>query len=745
MDENILKNLCSKAKLDRDKGYDQIEKYLDAAVSPCNNDVVLQLEKVFADMFADSSLEWESKHGILMGSKALIKVPTVSEDFCTLLLMKAMEFADDVEFRVRIASGEVLGALCRKIGPRVYEECRSNVLLGILTNLERDPLTDSNISVQDETDRLIDKLSSSPRGEKRHGTEAAQIFHDTAGWKSLETWMKCLQSMIEGLGHHFNQFVDQELLDLIFRALTHTNRFVRETGYYVCSSIVECGVVQEDCCSKSYCGNYGASPDDSMMDEDNAIVKYGHQFAEYLGRGLADNWSQVRLASSVACRKFLQSLPSDQARHQFYPVLLPRMCLNRYYVAEGVRIYSQDTWKHITGSEGRQLVEMYIGQVVDYYVEATGADNHAVREAACACIAELGAKVSKDVVHTFIPQLLEALLICFNDDSWPVRDAACVACGNFVVCFPDESRSSLPALYPLFFNNLQDNIPSVRQGAALALCNVVKAYGEECFEEILKKVKEGLSDVEKQPENTEKYSDLDKGPATYGVVKKLRDNDMDLHTDKQMYSCGSLAPKMGRGNTSGGCMDHKFRKEPEPWELADGCIHVVAELCNLQQFARKVSELLPLVVKAVSYDHYTHHTQMKETLCQRLPHMASGLGKRYFKMYLEQFIDPIFISLSCDNALTSTAAANCLSELGKYLGPSILRGRIEQYNPRYLEQLPPDYGQGFIGMSRPGPSGASPFGGFPGECPRGPDNPLCVAPRSIPLDQFPSAPFPPRT
>jgi hypothetical protein len=34
-----------------------------------------------------------------------------------------------------------------------------------------------------------------------------------------------------------------------------------------------------------------------------------------------------------------------------------------------------------------------------------------------------------------------------------------------------------------------------------------------------------------------------------------------------MYSCGSLAPKMGRG---GGCMDHKFRKPPEPWELTDG-------------------------------------------------------------------------------------------------------------------------------------------------------------------------------
>ena len=32
-------------------------------------------------------------------------------------------------------------------------------------------------------------------------------------------------------------------------------------------------------------------------------------------------------------------------------------------------------------------------------------------------------------------------------------------------------------LYPLFFGNLSDSIPSVRQGAAMSLGNVVKAYG----------------------------------------------------------------------------------------------------------------------------------------------------------------------------------------------------------------------------------------------------------------------------
>ena len=97
--EEILKNLCSKAKLDRDKGFSQIEKYLASS----DNDAISFLEKKFTDMLVDSSNDWEIKHGILMGSKALAAVS--SEDFCSLLLNRAINLADDSEFRVRIVAG----------------------------------------------------------------------------------------------------------------------------------------------------------------------------------------------------------------------------------------------------------------------------------------------------------------------------------------------------------------------------------------------------------------------------------------------------------------------------------------------------------------------------------------------------------------------------------------------------------------------------------------------------------------
>jgi len=38
----------------------------------------------------------------------------------------------------------------------------------------------------------------------------------------------------------------------------------------------------------------------------------------------------------------------------------------RYYTAEGVKIYSQETWNAVTGGKGKQLVEQHIADVVPY-------------------------------------------------------------------------------------------------------------------------------------------------------------------------------------------------------------------------------------------------------------------------------------------------------------------------------------------------------------------------------------------
>ena len=61
--------------------------------------------------------------------------------------------------------------------------------------------------------------------------------------------------------------------------------------------------------------------------------------------------------------------------------------------------------------------------------------------------------------------------------SLAIFTAACLACGNFITCFSEECKPYVDELFLLFIGNLEDSIPSVRQGAAVAISNLVKTYG----------------------------------------------------------------------------------------------------------------------------------------------------------------------------------------------------------------------------------------------------------------------------
>ena len=96
----------------------------------------------------------------------------------------------------------------------------------------------------------------------------------------------------------------------------HTNRFVREYTYFALQNVYEV------CASEAF------------------LELVAPRTVDILAQGIKDNWSQVRYAASVACRAFNEK--AQEQRSAFYPQLLGLMCLNRHYVAEGVRLYSQD-------------------------------------------------------------------------------------------------------------------------------------------------------------------------------------------------------------------------------------------------------------------------------------------------------------------------------------------------------------------------------------------------------------------
>ncbi len=91
--------------------------------------------------------------------------------------------------------------------------------------------------------------------------------------------------MISGCGPRFSPYVDVPLLSLLSSATRHQNRFVRETAFRSLSALVSSGCLE------------GKSGESKTLDA---------MLADMVGQGMADNWSQVRLAASVTCRNFFQ-------------------------------------------------------------------------------------------------------------------------------------------------------------------------------------------------------------------------------------------------------------------------------------------------------------------------------------------------------------------------------------------------------------------------------------------------------
>ena len=518
------------------------------------------------------------------------------------------------------------------------------------------PSTDAsqhqNQNQQQETSSVVASLLQQSYRSEPPGT--GEMRHATEGWKCLETSFRALQGVMEGCGAAFAPCLTLELRSLIYKALLHPNRFVREACHFILGSM--CQLLQ--------------GPE---------LETLGPEIANKLGLGLSDNWSQVRYAASVATRSFL--VAAAPYRDIVLPMVLPHVCLNRYYVAEGVRLYSQETWQLVMGSEGRAWVAKCAPTVVSYYVEQSKANNHAVREAACACIAELMCKVDRQAVAPHVPRLLRALLACFRDASWPVRDAACIACGQCVASFPAESREILDKLYDLWFAHLWDNIFSVREDSAVALAQAVLAYGDEATAKVVAKVEEMLPMAKTQPADSKARGNME-NTTLFGVAAERaeRANDAQLHTDRTMFSCGSLAPKLQRGGD--GCMDHGFAKEKEPWEATDGAVYMIRELARVAPL--EVPRFLPGLADVSRLTHFSHCLNLQETLWKALPAIARGIGKKAFKPFLEMFLESMFRSLSCGNRLCEVAAGRCIGELRDLIGPGIFEGRLDEEQKQLL-------------------------------------------------------------
>ncbi|KAF8568033.1 hypothetical protein P879_07806 [Paragonimus westermani] len=662
--------LCAPKKLEREKG----EELLRGTTLDRNE--LTFLCRWIADKL-DGLSNWEDVHGGLIAATILLQnLPKNEIEELSLvpeLEERVLECHENVEFRVRIAAGLVMGSLCRVYGLPMFKRFIPHVIKGVTDNLER------NLDCQaTETEASLRELDLAKERDANVSRSSLSIFHDTAGWKHLETWMKCMQQMVTNLDpHDFVQIERTEILDLIFKAVQHTNRFVRETSYDVLATLIL---------------GHGCYKDPSATEANYTKV------ARQLVQGLSDNWSQVRMAASRAVRTFFEvDPPPGHTPEDVYPILLPPMCLNRYYVAEGVRIYSQDTWCRVTKGEGKRLIGTYLAPALDYYIQQTDADNHAVREAACASIAEAASKIDAGLLQPHVTRLLDTLVVCFGDQSWPVRDAACSALGTLLSTFPNEAKAAghHDLLAEHFLRNLSDSIPSVRDVAAYSIARVLATASDaELTQFYYNHIRDQLAKLKDQPAEShgvESQRVRGKGPGVSHVVVRSGEAAHDArHTDQTMYSCGSLAPKLRKG---GGCHDGLNQRASEPWERADGAVRLIGQLaeCTPQLFTDQMVEQL---LSAAALTHYTHYPYFLETACHVVSQLATVLDKPRFKRHVDNLLVILATAIESDLPLAVVAAEETLNVFVNRLGPNVLRGRVENHMDsrvvrNLLQHLPP--------------------------------------------------------
>jgi len=136
---------------------------------------------------------------------------------------------EDEEFRVRNQAAVVIEEifLTDQAGKGLanFEAISKLLIDNIEKTFERDTSGDASGALQTKA-ALIKPDSSS-----------GKTMHDSEGWKSLETSMRNLQHLIEGIGTHLYAFDLQSMLEVVKKAIKHLNRFVREIAYFVINAI----------------------------------------------------------------------------------------------------------------------------------------------------------------------------------------------------------------------------------------------------------------------------------------------------------------------------------------------------------------------------------------------------------------------------------------------------------------------------------------------------------------------------
>uniref|UniRef100_A0A915HM44 Uncharacterized protein n=1 Tax=Romanomermis culicivorax TaxID=13658 RepID=A0A915HM44_ROMCU len=371
--------------------------------------------------------------------------------------------------------------------------------------------------------------------------------------------------------------------------------------------------------------------------------------ARMIATGLSDEANHVCLAACSAFIELWKFLKFKSLETNAYSNLfLPRLCLLRYCVAEGVRHKAADAWLIFADSNGQSLLEKELALVADYYAEKFRSENYMTRQCCCHASAEFVRKLDKESVRPLVVQIFDNLVNQLIDRSWEVRDSANLVCGEYVDKFPVEclpllNKPNQKNALEFLFNNLGNDSYLVRSSAAQTLAKILDISSN--------------SDV----------------------------LDVDVKASIHSRIINEVKSGLDMTNTEIDKLDNPSNNSTSriKWQIADGCIQLLAEMTSYQKLAAQVFQLIPSLISALYHRNYKEHVVLLDTMIRRLPDMIKNIGKQRFKAVLDDFIEPLFYSLDCGYPQITKKASDCMLTLSQLLGPSIWKAKIVKRNPEY--------------------------------------------------------------
>ena len=209
--------------------------------------------------------------------------------------------------------------------------------------------------------------------------------------------------------------------------------------------------------------------------------------------------------------------------------------------------------------------------------------------------------------------------------------------GNIVLYYSNEIIERTDDLFKLFQLNLTDSIQSVRQGAALAIANMLRSYESvnlPLVEDLLTKVEQNFMN---SIENVREHQTSKK---LLKQQEELESKDSALYTPYMTtVSENSSSPHIGIKKKSHKKKHHKKNKggedhvpstcdddigniecqKSEPWHLADGHLYLIYEISNISKsvlFKKYVLNQFDSVLKLLMMRHYIQHVNLMQSFCK---------------------------------------------------------------------------------------------------------------------------------